>query len=209
MRRMIAAGPPAKRPPHIVLGTGADGGVGRRVIVAALLLLASTVGAAAQSPEEPEIKPGEFIPAAPPQPAPQISLTGLDGKPVSLADFKGRFLILNLWATWCAPCLKEMPSLAALEANDASALKVLAVSEDHGGADVVAPFLERHDLGKLTIALDPQSTALHALHLRGLPTSLVIDGDGRVLGKVEGGADWGSDALRGTLAKLMAAAATR
>ena len=181
--------------------------MGRRVIVAALLLLASTMGAAAQSPDEPEIKPGEFIPAAPPQPAPEMSFTGLDGKPVLLADFKGSFLILNLWATWCAPCLKEMPSLAALEAQDASTLKVLAVSEDHGGAEVVAPFLEKHDLGKLTVVLDPQSTALHALHLRGLPTSLVVDGNGRILGKVEGGADWNSDELRGTLAKLMADAA--
>jgi thiol-disulfide isomerase/thioredoxin len=183
--------------------------MGRRVIVAALLLLASTLGAAAQAPDEPEIKPGEFIAAASPQPAPEMSLTGLDGKAISLADFKGKFLIVNLWATWCAPCLKEMPSLGALEASEAPALKVLAISEDHGGADAVAPFLEKHDLARLTVALDPKSTALHALHLRGLPTSLVLDGDGRILGKVEGGADWSSDELRGVLTKLMAANAPK
>jgi thiol-disulfide isomerase/thioredoxin len=167
------------------------------------------MAAKAQSPDEPEIKPGEFIPAAPPQPAPEMAFTGLDGKPVSLADFKGKFLILNLWATWCAPCLKEMPSLEALEASHALPLQVLAVSEDRGGGEIVAPFLEKHDLGKLAIALDPKSEALHALHLRGLPTSLVIDENGGIRGKVEGGADWGSDELRGALTKLIAANASR
>jgi len=177
--------------------------MGRRVIVAALLLVASTMGAAAQTATEPDIKPGEFIAAASPQPAPEISFDGLDGKPIALADFRGRFLILNLWATWCQPCLKEMPSLAALQASLGPALSVLAVSEDRGGADIVAPFVARLGLDQLRIALDPKSDAIHTLHVRGLPTSLVIDGDGRVLGKVEGGADWDSDEMRATLAKLL------
>jgi thiol-disulfide isomerase/thioredoxin len=173
-----------------------------RIIVAAPLLVALTIGAAAE-PAEPEIKPGEFIPAAAPQPAPEMSFTGLDGKPVALADFKGKFLILNLWATWCRPCLKEMPSLDKLQASLAPALTVLAVSEDHGGAAVVGPFIAEHDLGAIRIGLDPRSDAIHTLHTRGLPTSLVIDRDGQVLGKVEGGADWDSDQLRAVLTKLM------
>jgi thiol-disulfide isomerase/thioredoxin len=174
-----------------------------RIIVAASLLVASTIGAAAEPAAEPEIKPGEFIPAASPQPAPEMSFAGLDGKPVALADFKGTFLILNLWATWCQPCLKEMPSLVRLQASLAPALTVLAVSEDHGGAKVVGPFIAEHDLGTIKIGLDPQSDAIHTLHARGLPTSLVIDRDGQVLGKVEGGADWDSDLLRAVLTKLM------
>jgi thiol-disulfide isomerase/thioredoxin len=176
-----------------------------RIMVAALVLVASTVGAAAEPAAEPDIKPGEFIPVAPPQPAPEISFDALDGKPLALADFRGRFLILNVWATWCQPCLKEMPALARLEAKLGPALTVLAVSEDRGGAAVVEPFIAKLGLDQLKIALDPRSAAIETLRLRGLPTSLVLDGDGRIVGKVEGGADWDSDELRDAMAKLLPA----
>jgi len=179
---------------------------GCRVIVAALLMIASTVAAAADTAAESDkIKIGEFIPEAPPQPAPEISFATLDGKPLTFADFKGRFLVVNLWATWCHPCLKEMPSLARLQEKFGPVLTVLAVSEDRGGAAVVAPFVAALDLGKITIGLDPKSEALHTFHARGLPTSLIIDGDGRVLGRVEGEADWTSDAMLAVLKKLMPA----
>jgi thiol-disulfide isomerase/thioredoxin len=209
MRRMIVAGPPAKRPPHIALGAGsvAVSSAGRGLglfIAAALLVFVSVLSSPAIRAEEPDkIKIGEFIPAASPQPAPEISFTDLAGTPAALADFKGRAVLLNLWATWCQPCLKEMPSLAALQARLGPALTVLAVSEDHSGAEIVQPFVEKHDLEKLKIYLDPKSTATHALEVRGLPTSFLIDGEGKVLGKVEGGADWESDAMRGALDKLL------
>jgi len=178
-----------------------------RIIAAALVLLASTIGAAAEPAAEPDIKPGEFIPAAAPQPAPEISFDGLDGAPLAIADFRGRFLILNVWATWCQPCLQEMPSLARLQAKLGSALVVLAVSEDRGGAAVVEPYVAKLGLGDLKIGLDPKSAAIQSLHLRGLPTSLAIDGEGRIVGKVEGGADWDTDDLRRALAERMSAAA--
>src|ERR1700719_3859165 len=129
MRRMTAAGPPAKRPPHIRLGGGTAGpspagrGLsrvigGRRLWVAAGALIASMLGSAAVvAAESDKIKIGEFIPATSPQPAPPISFADMDGREVALGDFKGRFLVVNLWATWCRPCLKEMPSLEALQAK--------------------------------------------------------------------------------------------
>lgn len=176
-----------------------------RTIVAALLLIASIPGFVAlpRAAEPDKIKIGEFIPAASPQPAPAISFTDLAGKPVALADFKGKLVLLNLWATWCQPCLKEMPSLQALQDEIGQALSVLAVSEDRGGAEIVEPFVAQHGLDKLKIYLDPKSAAIHAFTARGLPTSFVIDADGNVLGKVEGGADWTSDAMRDALAKLL------
>jgi thiol-disulfide isomerase/thioredoxin len=204
MRRMIAAGPPAKRPPQSWFGSAGAGLLaGCRFVVAIVFVLASTLGAAAQTPNEPDIKIGEFIPLASPQPAPEMSFTALDGKPISLADFKGKLVVLNLWATWCQPCLKEMPSLAKLEAKLGPGLVVLAVSEDRGGADLVKPFLAKLDLDKITIGLDPKSNAIRALHARGLPTSLVVDADGKMLGTVEGAADWGSDRMVEALTKLM------
>jgi thiol-disulfide isomerase/thioredoxin len=177
--------------------------IGCRIIVAILVLLTSVLGAVAQLPSESDIKIGEFIPAATPQPAPEMSFDGLDGNPLSLADFKGRLVVLNLWATWCQPCLKEMPSLEKLKARLGPGLVVLAVSEDRGGAEVVKPFIAKHDLGELRIGLDPKSTAIHALHARGLPTSLVIGADGNVLGTVEGAPDWDSNEMVATLTKLL------
>jgi len=214
MRRMIAAGPPANRPPHRVFGGGSDAlvslarGLGLFIlaasVVVALVLGASVRGSGAKAADEPDqIKLGEFIPAASPQPAPEISFTSLDGKPVTLADFKGQFVLLNLWATWCQPCLKEMPSLAGLQTSLGPALTVLAVSEDRGGAEIVQGFVAKLGLDKLDILLDPKSTAIQAFAARGLPSSFVIDGDGKVIGKVEGQADWDSDKLRGELKKLM------
>jgi len=164
-----------------------------RILMAALLLAASTAPALADQPAAPdEPKLGQFIPAAAPQPAPRISFTDMAGKPVALADFKGRYVLLNLWATWCQPCLKEMPELEALQARLGPALTILAVSEDHGGAKAVEPFIARLGLDKIKVYLDANSDVGQAIGARGLPTSLVIDGDGKVLGKVEGGADWTS-----------------
>ncbi len=165
--------------------------------------MVASLGVAALADEPDKIKIGEFIPAASPQPAPELSFTDMSDKPVALADFKGKLVLLNLWATWCEPCLKEMPSLLALQGRLGPALTVLAVSEDRGGAKVVEPFIAAHGLDKLQVYLDPKSTAIHGFAARGLPTSLVIDGDGRVLGKVEGGADWDSDEMRAALAKLL------
>jgi thiol-disulfide isomerase/thioredoxin len=176
------------------------------LIAVALVIVVWVLGSPVIHADDPDkIKIGEFIPAASPQLAPEIAFTDLAGNPAALADFKGGFVLLNLWATWCQPCLKEMPSLMALQARLGSALTVLAVSEDRGGADIVQPFLEKHDLEKLKIYLDPKSAAIHALDVRGLPTSFLIDGDGKVVGKVEGGADWESDAIRATLDKLLPA----
>jgi thiol-disulfide isomerase/thioredoxin len=174
-------------------------------MVAASLVVALLGSAAVRADESDKIKLGEFIPEASSQPAPEISFTDMAGNPASLADFKGKFLILNLWATWCQPCLKEMPSLIALQQRLGTALTIIAVSEDRGGANVVQPFVAEHQLNKLKLYLDPKSTVTHALAVRGLPTSFAIDGDGKILGKVEGGGDWDGNAMRALLAKLMPA----
>lgn len=175
-----------------------------RTVVAALVLVASMLGSTAVlAAESDKIKIGEFIPATSPQPAPQISVTDMAGNAVELADFKGKFLVVNLWATWCQPCLKEMPSLEALQARLDPAVTVLAISEDRGGAEAVKPFTEKLGLDKVKIYLDPKSTATKAIAARGLPTSIVVDADGMVLGRVEGAADWNSEEMLAALKKLI------
>jgi thiol-disulfide isomerase/thioredoxin len=170
------------------------------VSVCSALLLGSV---ALRADEPDKLKLGEFIPAASPQPAPEISVTDMAGKPVSLGDFKGQFVLVNLWATWCQPCLKEMPSLMALQTRLGSALTVLAISEDRAGARIVQDFVAAHGFDKLAIYLDPNSTVGHTFDARGLPTSILIGADGKLLGRVEGGADWDSDTMRDALAKLL------
>ena len=183
MRRMIAAGPPPKRPPHI--------GLGRFFTSFGTVALAFLFAAAAALAAEPDtIKPGEFIPASPPQPAPEVSFTDLKGNWVALADFKGKLVLVNLWATWCQPCLKEMPSLEKLQTDQADKLTVAAISEDRGGNQVVEPFAAKLGLDKVKIYLDPKSAVGHAFSVRGLPTTLVIDAEGRLIGRVEGAAEW-------------------
>jgi len=112
---------------------------------------------------------------------------------VALADFKGKLVLINLWATWCQPCLKEMPSLEKLQAAQADKLTVAAISEDRGGNQVVEPFVAKLGLDKVMVYLDPKSAVGHAFSVRGLPTTLVIDTEGRLVGRVEGAAEWDSE----------------
>ncbi|HEY1798604.1 MAG TPA: TlpA disulfide reductase family protein [Stellaceae bacterium] len=168
---------------------------------AVALLVALSAGAALAQSDD--IKLGEFIAESPPQPAPAISFTDMAGHAVSLADFKGSATLVNLWATWCQPCLKEMPSLIRFQVKEGTALKVIALSEDIGGGDKVKAFVDKHDLGKLPIYLDPKSAALHAFELRGLPTSVLVGKDGKVLGKIEGEADWDSDKIAAAIKPLL------
>ena len=169
--------------------------------VAVALLVAFSAAAAA---EEEKLRLGEFIPESAPQPAPETAFTDADGKPMSFADFRGKPIVVNLWATWCKPCLKEMPSLDRLQAELDGKLAVLAVSEDRGGAQRVGPFVAAMGLQKLKIYLDPQSEVGHAFNVRGLPTSIVIDAGGRVVGRVEGAAEWDSAAMLAALKPFLA-----
>ena len=119
--------------------------------------------------------------------APDASFLDPAGKTVSLADFRGHPVLVNLWATWCAPCVKEMPTLDTLAGS--GAVKVLAVSEDLGGADKVAPFFKEHGFTALQPYLDPRlalSTALAA----NLPTTILYDATGHEVWRETGGYDW-------------------
>ena len=138
-----------------------------------------------------------FTPMARPVPLPPITFLDEDGRRSDLNDFAGKVVLLNLWATWCPPCVKEMPSLDRLQARlGGKDFQVVALSVDRGARQVVAPFLDRLGITHLAIFLDPESRSLRMLGISGLPTSLILDRDGTVLGKLEGDAEWDSpDAL--------------
>jgi thiol-disulfide isomerase/thioredoxin len=142
-------------------------------------------------------------PMAHPAPPPPITFLGADGKPHTLAEFAGHGMVVNLWATWCGPCIEELPSLdAASRALAPSDIAVLPLSSDRGGADVVRAFFQAHGIAGLPVLLDPRSEAVHAWNARGIPTSLIIDKQGRAVAKVEGAADWSSPASIALIRRL-------
>lgn len=157
-------------------------------------------------PEAPPqvVSLGSFKEVSPPKPLPALELTGLDGAPLPVESFRGRMTLLNVWATWCAPCVKEMPALERLQTQlGGPEFGVLALSVDRGGAHQVQPFLDKAGLTKLPIALDPPGAAMQALELRGLPTTLLLDAEGREVARFEGAAEWDAPAMVAELRKRM------
>ena len=132
--------------------------------------------------------------------APPATFTGPDDAPVTLADFRGRPLLVNLWATWCAPCVAEMPTLDALAAARGEAMTVVAVAQDLQGAEVVDPWFRKARLKALQPYLDPENGLLDAAN-SALPTSIYYDAEGREIWRVVGAIDWQGDEAKALLAE--------
>jgi len=127
----------------------------------------------------------------PPKPAPDAAFIGPDGGEITLDRFRGKLVVLNFWATWCSPCRREMPALDRLQgALGGDRLEVVALSIDRGGAERVDPFFEKHTLRRLGRYLDPGNAVGEAMDIRRLPTTALIDGEGREIGRLEGPAEW-------------------
>lgn len=129
----------------------------------------------------------------PPRPIEQASFLDGDSRSLTLGDFAGRVLLVNFWATWCGPCQEEMPSLDRLEADLGGAdFQVVAVSVDEGGIPVIDRFYSRLGLEHLEVYLDPTGAFADALKLTALPTTVLVDREGKALGALLGPADWDS-----------------
>ena len=176
-------------------------------VAAALMFLLAAPAPAATDAGDADIpdrtKLGEFVPSSQPFAAPTISLTESDGHTLELSELRGKLVLVNLWATWCEPCLREMPSLERLQSRLGERIAVLAVSEDRGGNKAVEPFIAKLGLKSVKIYIDPKSEVGHAFGARGLPTSFLIDREGKVLGRVEGAAEWDSPKILGVLEPLL------
>jgi thiol-disulfide isomerase/thioredoxin len=131
-------------------------------------------------------------------PSPAAKLIAADGKERTLADYRGRIVVANFWATWCAPCIKEMPSLDRLRAKlGDDGVVVVALSQDLKGWAVITPFLESHNLKTLPVLADPEGAAARGLGATVLPTTVILGRDGRLEGSLVGAAEWDSeDAMR-------------
>jgi thiol-disulfide isomerase/thioredoxin len=139
----------------------------------------------------------------PPAPMPPAALVDASGAVHGLAEFAGKGLVINLWATWCVPCVAELPALAALAGRVKDGILVLPLSSDRGGAPVVEAFYRKHGIEGLPVWLDPKGAAAQAWGARGIPTTLIIDRQGRERGRLEGAVDWASDAAPAAIRGLV------
>lgn len=178
--------------------------ISRRILIAACGTLAAALIARKPRAQDLQDLADALDVINPPVPAPDISFAAADGSIHHLSEFRGHGMVINLWATWCAPCVAEMPALAALsKALAPDDIAVLPLSSDHGGARAVESFYQQHAISGLPVLLDPRGAAAHAFGVQGIPTSLIIDKQGRERARLEGSADWSTPDAIATVRKLI------
>lgn len=128
-----------------------------------------------------------------PRPVPALAFQGGAGESLMLDNFRGKVVVLNVWATWCGPCREEMPTLDGLQAKlGGPDLEVLTLSIDQAGAQVVREFFREVGIKHLRLYIDPTAQTMNTLNILGIPTTLLIDRQGRELGRLVGIAKWDS-----------------
>jgi thiol-disulfide isomerase/thioredoxin len=180
----------------------------RRALVTAGLAAGGTLAAGliARKPHAAELpKLSEVLKLVSPAVAPApIVFVAADGTPHRLDEFAGHGMVINLWATWCAPCVAELPALAALSHSLAPQdIAVLPLSSDRGGAKAVRAFFATHEISGLPILLDPKGAAADAWGAQGIPTTVIIDGKGMERARLEGAADWSTPEAAALVRRLV------
>ena len=164
----------------------------RSQLLIAGLLVAITAFSIEQFADAQEA-PKNFVMHAAPKPVAAISFVDSQGKQRSLSEFKNKVVLLNIWATWCVPCRREMPALDRLKiALGGVDFDVVPLSIDRGGIDVVKKFFVEVRIQKLAMYLDSSGKATRELSALGIPTTLLIDRKGREIGRLIGPAEWDS-----------------
>ena len=132
-----------------------------------------------------------FQATEPPRPLPEIPFLVDGDVERTITAYRGKGVVLNFWATWCTPCVLEMPSIDRLHAAVAGdGIAVLALSEDRNGTAAVERFFRRRGIKNLAALIDRHGKLFHALEIAGLPTTLLVDAEGREVGRVVGPLEW-------------------
>lgn len=135
---------------------------------------------------------------------PAFDFTNAAGEKKTLGDYAGRGIVLNFWATWCMPCVKEMPALDQLSrAVEDDHIAVLPLSSDRAGAPAVEAFYKERGIRSLPVLLDPDGAAARAVSVRGIPTTVILDPEGRERQRVEGAVDWSKPDVVAALRKVI------
>ena len=193
----ILAAPRAPRKPGALESGGAVTSVGRDAARAAS---DATVTPVSGLPDLASV----LLPMDPPALPPEGVFMDAEGGEHRLDEFRGNGMVINFWATWCQPCIAEMPSLVTLSRAMAPyGIAVLTLSSDRGGAAVVRAWYESRGITGLPVLLDPRGTMARAWGARGIPATYVVARDGTRRGYIEGAADWSSAATAALIRRLV------
>ncbi len=180
------------------------GGASRRQILW-LVPAAGLAGLVEAAPSRAQEAPANFVMEEPPQPLPEIRFQDAAGKPLGLAEFRGKVVLLNIWATWCVPCRQEMPALDRLQAKlGGTDFTVLPLSIDRAGMKAVDVFYREVGISELAKYIDSDGESAGHLGVLGVPTTFLVGRDGRVLGRLIGPAKWDSAQTVAFLRKIIA-----
>ena len=146
----------------------------------------------------------KFVFKREPEELADIAFVDGTGAAKTLADFKGRVVLLNVWATWCVPCRKEMPALDRLQKEFGSdKFEVVALSVDRAGLDAARKFLDSIKVSNLKLYVDPTGKMSSPLKIIGMPTTILINADGREVGRLIGDAEWDSEDAKKLITSLI------
>jgi len=137
--------------------------------------------------------------------APDFTVTDLDGNTLHLSDLRGKVVFLNFWATWCAPCRRELPSIQSLYKKylNEDKFAIVAVSGDVDGPKVVADTMKKYEVN-FPVYLDPQNEVIAQYGVEGFPETFLIDRDGKVVHKFVGPREWHDPRFREIIDQLLA-----
>ena len=165
--------------------------VGAGMAVIALVAVGSDRAWAAGPKLEGQMQTMQLAPSIKPRPA--TTWKDKSGKDVSLKNFQGKVVLFNFWASWCPPCIRELPSINRLQTGlGGDKFEVVALNIDRGGKQVARRMMRRLKLDKLALYLDQNSKTAKDLRVQTMPTTFVFDHMGREVAKVQGGAEWDS-----------------
>ena len=203
---MTASGPLAKRPPHIALELFVSA-IPRPSILPVLAAALLYAALPAKATDLEPLRTGDMrklVVHAEPVPVPDTEYTDATGEPTTLAASNGRVRLVNFWATWCAPCRKEMPALEALAREEAGPdFAVITIATGRNSPEGIAAFREEAGITELPDARDPKGRLAAAMGVAGLPVSVILDREGLEIARIMGDADWNGPDARALIAALI------
>ena len=215
---MIADGPPAKRPPHILLPAPAFAGSvwegsplvslrSLKPIILGCALIAGGCDRQSESAAQPKPEPATQLPSGAldrshkGKPIPDFTVADANGGEVSLPSLAGKPLLVNLWATWCAPCIAELPTLDKIASSEGERLKVITVAEDNAPPEKIVEFLKERGVSALPALIDPESDLSFHYATGTLPTTVLYDAQGKEVWRYVGESDWVSEESKKLIAE--------
>lgn len=159
------------------------------------------------SEEIAALKVGEFrklVVHETPRALPESAFESFEGAPLALSDYRGKWILVNFWATWCAPCRKEMPALAQLQKDRSGAdFEVITIATSRSAPAGMVRFFENNGIENLPLHRDPKGRMARSLAVLGLPVTLLISPDGKEVARMQGDADWSGEEAHALLDGIM------